>query len=65
MSEINIFNDTFFAMGTRCDVVLPDLETEFAEQTRGEINTTLQESSIRWMEAELFLRSLKRLRRHF
>ena len=32
MSEINIFNNTFFAMGTRCDVVLPNVESEFGEQ---------------------------------
>ena len=28
----NVFNDTFFAMGTRCDVVLPSVEQEFGEQ---------------------------------
>ncbi len=33
MPETRIFSDTFFAMGTRCDVVFTDIEEEFAEQT--------------------------------
>ncbi|MCG6190611.1 FAD:protein FMN transferase [Maribellus maritimus] len=32
MTDNQIFNDTFFAMGTRCDIVFTDLENEFAEQ---------------------------------
>jgi thiamine biosynthesis lipoprotein len=32
MSENQIFSDTFFAMGTRCDVVFTNVESEFAEQ---------------------------------
>lgn len=32
MSEAQVFNDTFFAMGTRCDVLFTGLETELAEQ---------------------------------
>ena len=33
MKNSGIFSDTFFAMGTRCDVVLPGVEPELAEQT--------------------------------
>lgn len=32
MSEPVVFSDTFFAMGTRCDVVLPGVEQTFGEQ---------------------------------
>ncbi|QGY47409.1 hypothetical protein GM418_28205 [Maribellus comscasis] len=32
MTDNQIFNDTFFAMGTRCDIVFTELEAEFAEQ---------------------------------
>ncbi|MDX1286341.1 MAG: FAD:protein FMN transferase, partial [Draconibacterium sp.] len=32
MENSEIFNDTFFAMGTRCDVVLPGFEPELGEQ---------------------------------
>ncbi len=32
MSETKVFSDSFFAMGTRCDVVFTSIEKEFAEQ---------------------------------
>jgi FAD:protein FMN transferase len=32
MNETGIFHNSFFAMGTRCDVVFTDLETGFAER---------------------------------
>lgn len=32
MNEQTVFSDSFFAMGTRCDVVFTSIEKEFAEQ---------------------------------
>lgn len=48
MENSGIFSDTFFAMGTRCDVVFPGIESELGEQI-----FQIIKSEINYLEKEL------------
>ncbi len=43
MQKANVFSDSFFAMGTRCDVVLTDIEDEQAERIFQIIKTEIED----------------------